>query len=80
MKNLNGKNYIVSIQRATDKRTINPNNDFLKKQLNKILFKKDSTSNERNNKTKKPTLNELNHNIQTHNFTKSNNNSKYIPL
>ena len=80
MKNLNGKNYIVSIQRATDKRTINPNNDFLKKQLNKILFKKESTSNERNNKIKKSTINEHNHNIQTHNFTKSNNNSKYMSI
>jgi cyclin B len=80
MKNLNGKNYVVGIQKGNDKRTINQNNDFLKKQLNKILFNKDSSNNERNIKIKKSNLNDNNFNIKIQNFTKSNNNSKYISI
>ena len=79
MKNLNIKNCIISIQRGSDKRTINPNNDFLKKQLNKILFKKDSSNNERNIKIKITNKNQ-NQKVQTRNITNSNNNSKYMSI
>jgi cyclin B len=81
MKNISSKNCIISIQRGNDKRTINQNNDFLKKQLNKILFKKDSSNKERNIKPKKSHGND-NHKkmLQTRNLTNSNNNSKYISL
>ena len=79
MKNISSKNCIISIQRGNDKRTINQNNDFLKKQLNKILFKKDNSNKERNIKPKKFHGNENNQKmLQTRNLTNSNNNSKYI--
>ena len=81
MKNISSKNCIISIQRGNDKRTINQNNDFLKKQLNKILFKKDNSNKERNIKPKKYHGNENNQKmLQTRNLTNSNNNSKYISL
>ena len=81
MKNISGKNCIISIHRGNDKKTINPNNDFLKKQLNKILFKKDSSIKERTSKQKKSTnLNEQYSKMKTRNLTNSNNNSKYISI
>ena len=80
MKNISAKNYIISIQRGNDKRTINQNNDFLKKQLNKILFKKDSSNKERNIKPKKLNMNDNYQKlIQTRNLTNSNN-SKYMSI
>ena len=80
MNNISAKNCIISIQRGNDKRTIHPNNDFLKKQLNKILFKKDSSNKERNIQLKKLNQKEQNQNNQTRNLTNSNNNSKYISI
>ena len=81
MKNTNAKNCIISIQRGNDKRTINHNNDFLKKQLNKILFKKDNSNKERNIKPKKSSGNDKYQKFkQTRNLTNSNNNSKYMSI
>ena len=81
MKNISAKNCIISIQRGNDKRTINQNNDFLKKQLNKILFKKDSSNKERNIKPKKSSGNDKYQKLmQTRNLTNSNNNSKYMSI
>ena len=80
MKNISAKNYNLSIHRGNDKRTINPNNDFLKKQLNKILFKKDSSNNNKNLNIKKSSINTQYQKSQTRNFTNSNNNSKYISI
>ena len=80
MRNIGNKNYVISIQRGNDKRTINPNNDFLKKQLNKILFKKDSQNKEKYIKPKKSKQNDYYKKLQTRNITNSNNNSKYISI
>ena len=80
MNHSNVKNCILSIQRGNDKRTINPNNDFLKKQLDKILFKKDSSNNDKNIKIKKTNKYDYNQKIQTRNLTNSNNNSKYMSI
>lgn len=80
MRNIGNKNYVISIQRGNDKRTINPNNDFLKKQLNKILFKKDSQNKEKYIKPKKSNQNDYYKKLQTRNITNSNNNSKYISI
>ena len=80
MKIIRAKNHNNNIQRGNDKRTINQNNDFLKKQLNKILFKKDSANNEKNFNIKKYNINTLYHKIQTRNITNSNNNSKFISI
>ena len=89
MSKISAKNYILSIHRGNDKRTINPNNDFLKKQLNKILFKKDSSNKEKNSKQKKSSNSkkrkssnpkEQYSKMQTRNLTNSNNNSKFISI
>ena len=82
MKNPSGKKINNSIYSGIDKKTINLNNDFLKHQLNKILFKKGSGDKDKKLKMKKAKnpKNFYLQNIQTRNNTNSNNDSKYISM
>ena len=82
MKNPSAKKVNNSIYSGIDKKTINLNNDFLKNQLNKILFKKGSGDKDKNLKIKKSN-NQNNYylqKMQTRNHTNSNNDSKYISM
>ena len=87
MKNPIAKKGNNTIYNGIDKKTINLNNDFLKNQLNKILFKKGSGDKDKKLKIQKSKNNNNNNNnnnnfylqkMQTRNHTNSNNDSKYI--
>ena len=82
MKNPSAKKVNNYAYNGVDKRTINLNNDFLKNQLNKILFKKGSGDKDKKLKNQK-TKNQNNFNLQkmqTRNLTSSNNDSKYTSM
>ena len=82
MKNPSGKKTNNSIYSGIDKKTINLNNDFLKHQLNKILFKKGSGDKDKKLKMKKDKIpqNFYLQKRQTRNHTNSNNDSKYTSM
>ena len=82
MKNPSGKKVNNSIYSGIDKKTINLNNDFLKHQLNKILFKKGSGDKDKKLKMKKAKnlQNFYFQKMQTRNHTSSNNDSKYTSM
>ena len=82
MKNQSDKKGNNSIYSRIDKKTINLNNDFLKNQLNKILFKKGSGDKDKKLKIQK-SKNQNNYylqKMQTRNRTNSNNDSKYVSM
>ena len=82
MKNPSAKKVNNYVHNVVDKRTINLNNDFLKNQLNKILFKKGSGDKDKKIKNQKA-KNQNNfylQKMQTRNHTTSNNDSKYISM
>ena len=81
MKNPSAKKGNNIIYSGIDKKTINLNNDFLKNQLNKILFKKGSGDKDKKlkfQKAKNNTNNFLLQKMQTRNPIVSNNDSKNI--
>lgn len=83
MKNPSAKKVNNYAHNVVDKRTINLNNDFLKNQLSKILFKKSSGDKDKKIKNQKPKNQNNNFNLQkmqTRNHTSSNNDSKYISM
>ena len=81
MKNPSAKKESNNIYSGIDKKTINLNNDFLKNQLNKILFKKGSGDKDKKLKMQKAKNNNFYlQKMQTRNHTNSNNDSKYISM
>jgi len=81
MKNPSAKKANNNIYNGIDKKTINLNNDFLKSQLNKILFKKGSGDKDKKLKIQKAKNNNFYlQKMQTRNHTNSNNDSKYISI
>ena len=81
MKNPSAKKTNNNIYNGIDKKTINLNNDFLKSQLNKILFKKGSGDKDKKLKIQKAKNNNFYlQKMQTRNHTNSNNDSKYISI
>jgi cyclin B len=82
MKNPSAKKVNNSIYSGIDKRSININNDFLRNQLNKIIFKKGSGDKDKNLKFHKAKNNNNFYfkNLQTRNQTNSTNDSKYISI
>ena len=81
MKNPSAKKTNNNLYNGIDKKTINLNNDFLKSQLNKILFKKGSGDKDKKLKIQKAKNNNFYlQKMQTRNHTNSNNDSKYISI
>jgi len=82
MKNPSAKKVNNNVYTGVDKKAINLNNEFLKNQLSKILYKKGSG--DKNKKLKiqrgKNQNNYYPQQMQTRNNTNSNNDSKYISI